>query len=218
MTWMGYDAPQFHEIVGSVDRNVLNAKLARDNAGALADFVTGVEAARERPAHQTVWAHSYGGTLVGLRVPAHERRRRRRGLRCAGAAVRRHGPTALRPGLRSTSSEPSVTTSSATGGWCTARPAADVAGASRLSTFALKQSGTGCNHWLHARSDFVDVGRTSAGHSDYLRAGTDSARNLVAIAAGRPDLRVFQGADERACTTTGPSLGTDPLRWPRLVP
>ena len=211
VTWMGYDAPQVHEIVSSVDRNVLNAKLARDNAGALADFVTGVEAARDRPAHQTVWAHSYGGDARGLRVAAHERRRRRRRLRRARPAVLRRVAHRAQARLPQRPRSGRATTSSATAGWCTARRRPRSPGASRLSTFALKQTGTGCNHWLHPRSDFVDVGRTSAGHSDYLRAGTDSARNLVAIAAGRPDLRVFQGADERACTTTGPSLGTDPL-------
>ncbi len=217
VTWMGYDAPQVHEIVGSVDRNVLNAKLARDNAGALADFVTGVESARERPAHQTVWAHSYGATLAGfasLRTSAVDDVAV---FGAPGLPFSDVARVALKPG--------SLNVLGAVGddvfsyGWIVhGTPAADVAGATRLSTFALKKAGTGCNHWLHARSDFVDVGRTSAGHSDYLRAGTDSARNLVAIAAGRPDLRVLQGADERACTTTGPSLGTDPMRWPRLVP
>ena len=217
VTWMGYDAPRVHEIVSSVDRNVLNAKLARDNAGALADFVTGVEAARERPAHQTVWAHSYGGTLAGfasLRTSAVDDVAV---FGAPGLPFSDVARTTLKPG--------SLNVLGAVGddvfgyGWMVhGTSPADVTGASRLSTFALKQSGTGCNHWLHPRSDFVDLGRTSAGHSDYLRAGTDSARNLVAIAAGRPDLRVFQGADERACTTTGPSLGTDPMRWPRLVP
>jgi hypothetical protein len=217
VTWMGYDAPQVHEIVTSVDRNVLNGKLARDNAGALADFVTGVEAARERPAHQTVWAHSYGGTLAGyasLRTSAVD------DLAVFGAPglpftdVAR---TALKPGALNVLG--AVGDDVFSYGWMVhGTAAADVAGETRLSTFALKRPGTGCNHWLHARSDYVDTSRTSAGHSDYLRAGTDSARNLVAVAVGRPDLRVPQGADERACTTTGPSLGTDPLRWPRLVP
>ncbi|CAN7432355.1 alpha/beta hydrolase [Terrabacter sp. LjRoot27] len=217
VTWMGYDAPQVHEIVTSVDRNVLSAKLARDNAGALSDFVTGVEAARERPAHQTVWAHSYGGTLAGyaaLRTSAVDDVAV---FGVPGLPFSDVARTALKPG--------SLNVLGAVGddvfsyGWLVhGTSAADVSGATRLSTFALKLSGTGCNHWLHSRSDFVDTGRTSGGHSDYLRAGTDSARNLVAVAAGRPDLRVLQGADERACTTTGPSLGTDPMRWPRLLP
>jgi hypothetical protein len=217
VTWMGYDAPQVHEIVSSIDRNVLNAKLARDNAGALADFATGIEAARDRPAHQTVWAHSYGATLAGfasLRTSAVDDVAV---FGAPGLPFSDVSRSALKPG--------SLNVLGAVGddvfnyGWMVhGTPAAEVAGATRLSTFALKQVGSGCNHWLHSRSEFVDVGRTSVGHSDYLRAGTDSVRNLVVIAAGRPDLRVFQSADERACTTTGPSLGTDPMSWPRLVP
>ncbi len=217
VTWMGYDAPQVHEIVTSVDRNVLNGKLARDGAGSLADFVTGVEAARDRPAHQTVWAHSYGATLAGYASLHTSAIDDVAVFGAPGLPFSDMAHTALKPG--------SLNVLGAVGddvfgyGWMVHGTApADVVGASRLSTFALKQTGTGCNHWLHPRSDFVDVRRTSTGHSDYLRAGTDSARNLVAVAAGRPDLRVFQGADERACTTTGPSLGTDPMRWPRLVP
>ncbi len=217
VTWMGYDAPQVHEIVSSIDRNVLNAKLARDNAAALADFATGVEAARDRPAHQTVWAHSYGATLAGFASLRTSTVDDVAVFGAPGLPFSDVSRSALKPG--------SLNVLGAVGddvfnyGWIVhGTPAAEVAGATRLSTFALKQAGSGCNHWLHSRSEFVDVGRTSVGHSDYLRAGTDSARNLVVIAVGRPDLRVLQGADERACTTTGPSLGTDPLSWPRLVP
>lgn len=217
VTWMGYDAPQLDEIVTSVDRTVLNAKLARDNAGALADFVTGLEAARDAPAHQTVWAHSYGAVLAGFAS-----------LRTTGIDdVAVFGAPGLpfsavdRTGLK----RGSLNVLGAIGddvfnyGWMVhGTHSASVVGALRLSTFAPKEPGVGCNHFLRPRSDFVDVGRTSSGHSDYLRAGTDSARNLVAVAAGRPDLRIVQGADERACTTTGPSLGMDPLAWPRPVP
>ncbi|MFM6849082.1 MAG: alpha/beta hydrolase [Terrabacter sp.] len=217
VTWMGYDAPQVHEITSSIERNVLNPKVARENAGALADFVTGVEAARDRPAHQTVWAHSYGGTLAGfasLRTSALDDVAV---FGAPGLPFTDIAQTTLKPGA--------LNVLGAIGddvfgyGWLVhgTRPQ-EVGGALRLSTFAPKQPGTGCNHWMRPRSSFVDVGRTSAGHSDYLRAGTDSALNLVAVAAGRPDLRIPQGADERDCTTTGPSLGSDPLRWPRLVP
>ncbi|GAB2749248.1 hypothetical protein GCM10027039_03760 [Terrabacter koreensis] len=217
ITWMGYDAPQVDEIVSSIDRNVLNTKVARENAGALADFVTGVEAARQRPAHQTVWAHSYGSTLAGFASLRTSRIDDIAVFGAPGMPFTDLARTALRPGA--------LNVLGAIGddvfgyGWMVhgTRPQ-EVGGALRLSTFAPKQPGTGCNHWMRPRSSFVDVGRTSAGHSDYLRAGTDSAHNLVAVAAGRPDLRILQGADERACTTTGPSLGSDPLRWPRLVP
>lgn len=217
VTWMGYDAPQLDEIVTSIDRNVLNAKLARDNADALADFVTGLEAARDRPAHQTVWAHSYGAVLAGfasLRTSGID------DLAVFGAPGLPFSDvdrTSLRPGALNVLG--AIGDDVFNYGWMVhGNPPASVVGALRLSTFASKQLGVGCNHFLHPRSDFVDVGRTSTGHSDYLRAGTDSARNLVAVAAGRPDLRIVQGADERACATTGPSLGMDPLAWPRPVP
>ncbi len=217
VTWMGYEAPQVREIVTSVDRNVVNAKLARDNAAALADFATGIEAARDSPAHQTVWAHSYGAVLAGfasLRTSAVDDVAV---FGAPGLPFSDVSRTALKPG--------SLNVLGAVGddvfdyGWAVhGTRSSDVVGATRLSTFALKQAGAGCNHWLHSRSEFVDAGRTSSGHSDYLREGTDSARNLAAIAAGRPDLRVFRGADERACTTIGPSLGVDPMNLPRLVP
>jgi hypothetical protein len=217
VTWMGYDAPQMHEIASSVDRNVLNAKLARESAGALADFVTGLEAARDRPAHQTVWAHSYGATLAGFASLHTSAIDDVAVFGAPGLPFSHLEQTGLKAG--------SLNVLGAIGddvfsyGWMVhgTRPQ-EVAGSVRLSTFTAKEPGVGCNHWLRPRSSFVDVGRTSAGHSDYLRAGTDSAHNLVAVAAGRPDLRIVQGDDERACTTTGPSLGTDPLRWPRLVP
>ena len=217
VTWMGYDAPQVREIVTSIDRNVFNAKLARDNAAALADFATGVEAARDRPAHQTVWAHSYGAVLAGfasLRTSAVDDVAV---FGAPGLPFSDVSRTSLKPG--------SLNVLGAVGddvfdyGWAVhGTSSAQVAGATRLSTFALKQTGSGCNHWLRSRSEFVDAGRTSSGHSDYLRQGTDSARNLTAIAAGRPDLRVVQGADERACTTIGPSVGVDPMNLPRLIP
>ena len=217
VTWMGYDAPQVHELTSSIDRNVLNAKVARENAASLADFVTGLEAARERPAHQTVWAHSYGATLAGfasLRTSAIDDVAV---FGAPGLPFAHMAQTGLKPGALNVLG--AIGDDVFSYGWMVhGTRAQDVAGAVRLSTFAAKQPGTGCNHWMRPRSSFVDVGRTSAGHSDYLRAGTDSAHNLVAVAAGRPDLRIVQGADERACTTTGPSLGSDPLRWPRLVP
>ncbi|NUR79475.1 MAG: hypothetical protein HOQ21_03380 [Dermatophilaceae bacterium] len=217
VTWMGYDAPQVHEIVSSVDRNVLNPKVARENAAALADFVTGVEAARDRPAHQTVWAHSYGATLAGFATLRTSAIDDVAVFGAPGLPFTDLAQTALKPGALNVLG--AIGDDVFSYGWVVhGTRAQDVGRALRLSTFAPKHPGTGCNHWMRPRSSFVDVGRTSTGHSDYLRAGTDSAHNLVAVAAGRPDLRIMQGADERACTTTGPSLGSDALRWPRLVP
>ncbi|MGO4599663.1 alpha/beta hydrolase [Terrabacter sp. 2RAF25] len=217
VTWIGYDAPQVHEITSSIDRNVLNGKLARENAGALADFVTGLEAARDGPAHQTVWAHSYGATLAGFASLRTSSIDDVVVFGAPGLPFTDIAQTALKPGALNVLG--AVGDDVFSYGWMVhgTRPS-EVDGSLRLSTFALKDPGSGCNHWMRPRAAFVDAGRTSTGHSDYLRAGTDSAHNLVAVAAGRPELRIVQGADERACTTTGPSLGSDPLRWPRLVP
>ena len=119
VTWMGYDAPQVHEIVSSIDRNVLNAKLARDNAGALADFApasrrrvtapptrpcgptpTGPRSQDSRPCARAPWTTWPSSARPGCRSPT-----------CREA---RSSP------VPSTSWEQSATTSSTTGGWCTA--------------------------------------------------------------------------------------------------
>jgi hypothetical protein len=218
VTWMGYDAPQLVETITSVDRNVLSATVARDNAEALARFVTGVEASRDKPVHQTLWAHSYGAVLAGFAMLHASAIDDVAVLGAPGLPFSDLSATGLKPGSLNVLG--ALADDVADYGWIVhGTKAADVAGGVRLSTFALKDPGTGCNHWLRPRSDFVDMRRTSVGHSDYLRDGTDSARNLVALSVRRRDLLVVQGADERQCTTTGPNLGLlDPLRWPRPIP
>jgi hypothetical protein len=218
VTWLGYNAPQLHEIVTSIDRNVLNSKLARDNADALAGFVTGLDAARDRPAHQVVWAHSYGAVLAGFAMLRTSAVDDVAVFGAPGLPFSRLAETGLKPGGLNVLH--AIGDDVADYGWVAhGTKAADVLGAQRLSTFALKEPGSGCNHWLRPRSDFVDLQRTSVGHSDYTRDGTDSARNLVAVLAGRRDLLTPESSDERACTTIGPSSGPiDPMRWPSLVP
>ncbi|MGW5239060.1 alpha/beta hydrolase [Monashia sp. NPDC004114] len=218
VTWMGYNAPQVSEIVTSIDRNVLNAKLARDNADALADFVTGLDAARDRPAHQVVWAHSYDAVLAGFAVLRTSAIDDVAIFGAPGLPFSSVAETGLKPGALNVLH--AIGDDVADYGWIVhGTKAADVLGATRLSTFALKKPGSGCNHWLRPRSDFVDLRRTAVGHSDYMRDGTDSARNLVAVLAGRPDLLSPESSDERACTTIGPGSGPfDPMRWPVLVP
>jgi hypothetical protein len=218
VTWLGYNAPQPHEILTSIDRNVLNSKLARDNADALASFVTGLDAARDRPAHQVVLAHSYGAVLAGFAMLRTSAVDDVAVFGAPGLPFSRLAETGLKPGGLNVLH--AIGDDVADYGWVVhGTKAADVLGAKRLSTFALKEAGSGCNHWLRQRSDFVDLGRTSVGHSDYLREGTDSARNLMALMAGRRDLLRPESSDERACTTTGPSSGPiDPMRWPQLLP
>jgi hypothetical protein len=218
VTWMGYNAPQTTEIITSVDRNVLNAKVARDNADALAAFVTGLEAARDRPVHQTVWAHSYGAVLTGFAMLRTSAIDDVVVFGAPGLPFSHLASTGLKPGALNVLG--ALADDVVDYGWVAhGTRAADVVGAVRLSTFAAKERGQSCNQWLRPRSDFVDVRRTSVGHSDYLRPGTDSAHNLAAVAAGRRDQLIHQTPEERACTTTGPNAGLlDPLRWPRLLP
>ncbi len=64
VSWIGYPAPQWRELLSGGPGSPLSQRTARDNAGALASFVNGVDAARAVAPHQTLWAHSYG-SLVG---------------------------------------------------------------------------------------------------------------------------------------------------------
>ena len=208
VTWMGYEAPQPHEIVTTIDRNVLNPKLARDNADELAAFVTGLAAARDEPVHQTVWAHSYGSVLAGNALlqdsPIDDvavfgspglpfDRIERTGLKTGSFNVLEgaHDPVA-RPGWPLFGRHPDT-----------------VSGADSLSTTALKDPTAACNLWRGIGSGADDPSRTASGHSEYLRAGTVSADNLVAVAVGRHDLVLQQTPVERSCVTT-PTLPLPP--------
>ena len=205
VTWMGYDPPQMHETFDSVDRNVLNAKVARDNAGALAAFVTGLDAARDRSAHQTVWAHSYGSVLTGFALLRSNAVDDVAVLGSPGVPFDRLEQTGLKPG--------SFNVLGAAGdgvvafGWLVhGARAASVAGATSLSTMTFREPSVACNRWRGPDDGIVDPVGTSRGHSDYLRAATVSAHNLVAVAAGRPELRILRGAAEEGCVGVAVSL------------
>ncbi|WP_323099810.1 alpha/beta hydrolase [Intrasporangium sp. YIM S08009] len=200
VTWMGYEAPQPYEIVTSRDRSVLNPKIARDNADELAAFVTGLGAARDEPVHQTVWAHSYGSVLAGnallLDSPIDDvavfgspgvpfDRIERTGLKAGSFNVLEGGHDVVaHPGWPLFGRHPDT-----------------VSGAVSLSTTALKDPTAPCNLWRGIGSGADDPSRTSAGHTQYLRAGTVSTDNLVAVAVGRRDLVVQQTPVERSCIT-----------------
>ena len=64
-------------------------------------------------------------------------------------------------------------------------PARAVDGATSLSTYAPDGAGS-------------DARRTSHGHSEYLKSGSDSATNLVAVVADRPDATIPESTAERA--------------------
>jgi hypothetical protein len=200
VTWLGYDPPQAHETVESIDRNVLSGKVARDNADALAAFLTGLGAARDRAVHQTLWAHSYGSVLAGYALLRTSAVDDVAVFGSPGVPFDRIEQTGLKPG--------SFNVLGAAGdavaglGWLVhGTKAASVAGATALSTTGFRDASTACNRWHGVDSDVVDPDRTSRGHSEYLRQGSVSERNLVAVAAGRPELRVLRTMREQQCLT-----------------
>jgi hypothetical protein len=175
VTWMGYPAPQPGEILTVGGRSVLSDRVARDNAAALASFANGLDAARARPAHQTLWAHSYGSVVGGFAL------RRTNGFDdvalfgSPGVAFTSLSEAGLKPGaLNVLRADWDVVGYS---GWHLTDPA-DVPGVSMLSTGWSKPDGT-------------NPALPSTGHSEYLKAGSTSEHNLVAVAIGRPDLRVL---------------------------
>jgi hypothetical protein len=191
VTWLGYDPPQAHETVESIDRNVLNGKVARDNADALASFVTGLDAARDRSAHQTIWAHSYGSVLAGFALLRTSAVDDVAVFGSPGVPFDRLEQTGLKPGAFNVLG---AAGDAVVGLGC-------VVGATPLSTTGFRDPSTACNRWHGVESDVVDPGRTSRGHSEYLRQGTVSEQNLVAVAAGRPELRVVRTPREEQCLT-----------------
>ena len=208
VTWMGYEAPQADEIVTTIDRSVLNPTIARDNADELAAFVTGLGAARDRPVHQTVWAHSYGSVLAGNAL-LHDSpiddvavfgspgvpfdRIERAGLKAGSFNVLAAGHDLVaHPGWPALGRNPDT-----------------VGGATSLSTTVLKDPSAGCNLWRGIGVGADDPSRTSRGHGEYLRAGTVTTDNLVAVAVGRRDLTVAQTPAERSCITM-PTLPPPP--------
>jgi Alpha/beta hydrolase len=64
VTWIGYQAPQRSELIGS--NSVLLDQAAKNGAAQLVPFLQGIDSARTQDAHLTVFAHSYGSTTAGL--------------------------------------------------------------------------------------------------------------------------------------------------------
>jgi hypothetical protein len=209
VTWMGYEAPQADEVLTSIDRSVLNPKLARDNADELAAFVTGVGAARDRRVHQTVWAHSYGSVLAGHALLLTSSVDDVAVFGSPGVPFDRIERTGLKPGSFNVLSAAHDLV--ARPGWPLHGQRPDtVRGAVSLSTTSLKDPTRACNAWRAIGAGADEPARTSTGHSDYLRAGSVSADNLVAVAVGRRDLTVRQTPVERGCVSV-PAMPPPPL-------
>lgn len=185
--WMGYPAPQWRDGVFGA-RSVLRRDVSRDYADDLAAFTNGVAASRDAPVHQTLWAHSYGTVLAGLAL--------KQLMRIDDVALFGSPGTELtslaQAGLKAGSLNvlAAATDPVAMSGWHVLDPR-DIPGASILSTFCAVKPGS-----------VNDPLTSSIGHSEYLEAGSTSEENLTAIAAGRPDARIFPGG---ACATSDDS-------------
>jgi hypothetical protein len=177
VTWMAYPAPQATEVLSPGGRSVLSDRVAREHAAALAAFANGLEAARETPPHQTLWAHSYGSVLGG-----HALRRNSAFddvvlFGSPGVAFRSLSEAGLKPGsLNVLRADWDLVAYS---GWHLTDPV-DVPGATTLSTGWSKPSG-------------LNAGLPATGHSEYLKPGSTSEHNLLAVAIGRPERRVLDG-------------------------
>lgn len=177
VTWMGYPAPQATEVLSPGGRSVLSDRLAREHAADLAALVNGFEAARETPPHQTLWAHSYGSVLGGQALRLNSAFDDVVLFGSPGVAFTTLSEAGLKPGaLNVLRADWDVVAYS---GWHLTDPV-DVPGATELSTGWSKPSG-------------LNGGLPATGHSDYLKAGSTSEYNLVAVAVGRRDLVVVEG-------------------------
>jgi hypothetical protein len=185
VTWLGYAAPQADEVL-LPSRTVLSSRVAARGGEQLAAFVTGLDAAREVPADQSVLAHSYGSVVLSfaLRRPTGIDRAALFGSPGTGGAVRSVVDTGLKPGrfnVLGSIDDPVVSAGRVVLG----PSAASVLGARTLSTYAPGAAGS------------EGARRTSRGHSDYLKTGSDSAFNLAAVVADRSDATVPESATEK---------------------
>lgn len=170
VTWMGYDAPQ------SLD--VLGAGKAEAGAAKLAPFLQGLDASREAdPARLVALGHSYGSTTTGM------------ALRHAGvdAAIFAGSPgigTGNIADLKVPPGQSYVLKNDgdpvATSGWFGTDPV-EMPGVHHLST----------DRSYPMDGPPLDA---STGHSsvnEYLKPGTTSQHNIVAVVADAPDQRTL---------------------------
>ncbi len=176
VSWIGYPAPQWRQLLSGGPGSPVSQRAARDNAGALASFVNGLDAARPVAPHQTLWAHSYGSVVGGYAL------KRNTGVDDVLFYGSPGTPIAALPeaGLKRGSFNVL-----ASGEWDIVAMAApfgdplEVPGAMVLSASAAAKPGEPNRCLLPSR-----------GHSEYDRRGSTAEHNLAAVAAGRPDLRV----------------------------
>lgn len=176
VTWMGYEAPQWNDII-EPDRSVLLRRAAQAAAPHLAGFANGMDAARGAAGspHLTLWAHSYGSSTAGLALA---------GSNTGVDDLAAFGSPGL--GVQETTQlhlpaghlhvletgDDVIADSGAFGRDPDHLPGAHVLATSRMPL----PDGT--------------TGLASGGHSEYLKPGSTSAWNIAAVAAGTPQLLV----------------------------
>jgi hypothetical protein len=194
VAWLGYPAPQWSEVLQVPRRSVLSGRIARDHSDELAAFLTGLDAARDSPLHSTLWAHSYGSTLAGnalLKTGAVDDVAL---FGSPGVPFKKLEDVGLKPGALNVLAAPDDLVVRG-GPSYLGTPPLLVSGARRLAT-------------LHAKGMPNDL-RSAKGHSEYRAPGTLSRRNLVAVAAGRPDLVI--PASPQECRPGGGIRGPNPV-------
>lgn len=193
VNWLGYPAPQWAGVTIS-RASVLGEDISSGWSDELAAFLNGLDAARDTPVHSTLWAHSYGSNLAGhtlLKTVA------------VDDVVLFGSPGVPFPKVEDVGLKPNgLNVLAAPDDWIPkagplflGTPPLAIPGARRLAT-------------LHVKGMPNDL-RTAAGHSEYRDAGTLSRRNLVAVAAGRPDLVIRASAEESR--PTGGVQGPAPI-------
>jgi hypothetical protein len=173
VTWLDYEAPQWDELL-EPDHSVLIPLAARRAGAALASFVTGLDAARDREPHLTLLGHSYGSTTVGYALQDDTG---------ADDAVVFGSPGVGTSDVRDLHLPPGHA-------WlleARGDPVAD------LGAFGADPSGLA--GMTRLSSDSVTLpdgvwGDGSTGHSSYLAVGSTAAWNIAAVVVGRQRLTV----------------------------
>ncbi len=188
VAWLGYDAPQLHEVL-DWPRSVALPDLARTGGEDLATFYAGVNASREPDPHLTALGHSYGSLTTGYAL-------QRDGTGVDDAVLfGSPGPgTWARDDLHVPDGHLFVAEAEDD-------PVADLGG---TAPFGVDPSHLeGVDFLSTHESDLPGGGRgkESTGHSEYLRAESTAQYNLAVTVVGL--------ADERLVTIDAPPLFRD---------
>jgi uncharacterized protein YukE len=179
VTWIGYQAPQWGDTFNP-GKSVAGIDAAKDGARQLTPFLQGVGAARDKDAHLTLLAHSYGSTTAGLALQQDTG---------VDDVVFFGSPGIGTNHLQDLNMAPGHTY------YIEARD--DVVG--DVGRFGVDPSHlSGMQHPSARETTVVDPGSgvvrhltESTGHSEYLLDGSTSQYNMSVVVASMPDRRVF---------------------------